>query len=165
MLLMKNIKMIKTYLIICKGKKMYEVAFSFDKPYKQSELPFSELPEMTWLWLNTYNNSQLSEFQQEAKENDWSSTFLRENEALGYSVNTPVMPITNLENEYNEFLKLLQTSALPRHKNSYDTMKDIKVNDVEILGVVIYGTREEILEIMKEPIIKASSLGGVIDNY
>ena len=44
-------------------------------------------------------------------------------------------------------------------------MKKINIDDVEILGIVIYGTKDEIEEIIKNPIIKASSLGGVIDNY
>ena len=45
-----------------------DVALSFDKPYKQSELPLyelPELPEMTWFWMNTYNESELKRFQQE----------------------------------------------------------------------------------------------------
>lgn len=147
------------------GEKIYEAALSFDKPYKQSELPFMELPEMTWFWVNTYSNSQLNTFQQEAKENDWSATFIRENEALGFSLHTPFTLTTDLENEYDEFLKLLKTSMLSEHKKAYKTMKEIKIDDVEMLGVVVYGTKDEIVEIMKNPIIKASSLGGVIENY
>lgn len=147
------------------GDRIYEVALSFDKPYKQSELPFTELPEMTWFWVNTYSNSQLNIFQQEAKEDDWSSTFIRENEALGFSINAPFTPTTDLEYEYNNFLKLLQTSISRKHRDAYNIMKNIKIDDVEILGVVVYGTKDEIEEIMKEPIVRASSLGGVIDNY
>lgn len=44
-------------------------------------------------------------------------------------------------------------------------MKDIKLEDVEILGVVVYGTKDELKEILENPSIKASSLGGVIENY
>jgi hypothetical protein len=147
------------------GDKIYEVALSFDKPYKQSELSLMKFPEMTWFWINTYSNSQLKKFQQEAKEYDWSSTFIRENEALGFSVRNSYTLTTDLAPEYDEFLKLLKTSTFSEHKKAYNTMKDIKIDDVEILGVVVYGTKDEIVEIMKDPIIKASSLGGVIDNY
>ena len=42
------------------GDKIYEVALSFDKPYKQSELPLYELPEMTWFRMDTYNESELN---------------------------------------------------------------------------------------------------------
>lgn len=147
------------------GNKIYEVALSFDKPYKQSELPIKQLPQMTWFWVNTYSNSQLNTFQQEAKENDWSATFIRENEALGFSVRDTYTGATNLAYEYDKFLKLLKTSTFSEHKKAYNTMKDISKDDVEILGVVVYVTKDEILEIMKNPIIKACSLGGVIDNY
>ncbi|KEF36391.1 Sigma factor regulator N-terminal/Sigma factor regulator C-terminal [Schinkia azotoformans MEV2011] len=147
------------------GEKIYEVALSFDKPYKQSELPIMQLPQMTWFWVNTYSNSQLDTLQQEAKEHDWSATFIRENEALGFSVRDTYTRETDLAHEYDKFLKLLKTSNYSEHKQAYDTMKDINIDDVEILGVVVYGTKDEIVEIMKSPIIKASSLGGVIDNY
>ena len=147
------------------GNKIYEVALSFDKPYKQSELPIKQLPQMTWFWVNTYSNSQLNTFQQEAKENDWSATFIRENEALGFSVRDTYTGATDLAYEYDKFLKLLKTSNYSEHKKAYKAMKDIRIDDVEIVGVVVYGTKDEIVEIMKDPIIKASSLGGVIDNY
>ncbi len=147
------------------GNKIYEVALSLDKPYKQSELPIKQLPQMTWFWVNTYSNSQLDTFQQEAKEHDWSATFIRENEALGFSIRDTYTPTTDLAHEYDKFLKLLKTSISSEHKQAYNTMKNINIDDVEILGVVVYGTKDEIVEIMKDPIIKASSLGGVIDNY
>ncbi len=147
------------------GDKVYEVALSFDKPYKQSEIPLFELPAMTWFWINTYGDRQLKTFKQEAKEHDWSSTFIGENEALGFSTNSDIFSTIKLDYEYKDFLNHLRTSFSHEHKNAYNILKDIKMNDVEILGVVIYGTKNEIEEIIKKPFIKASSLGGVIDNY
>ncbi|MGV2942406.1 anti sigma factor C-terminal domain-containing protein [Mesobacillus sp. LC4] len=147
------------------GEKIYEVALSFDQPYKLSELPIQQLPEMTWFWLNTYSNNHLNTFQQEAKEYDWSATFIRENEALGFSIRDSYTSTTDIEYEYNEFLKLLKTSNFSEHKKAYNAINGINIDDVELLGVVVYGTKDEIVEIMNNPIIKASSLGGVIDNY
>lgn len=145
------------------GDKIYEVALSFDQPYKPREL-FMQLPEMTWFWIDTYSSEQLNKFQQEAKVNDWSSTFIREYDALGFSINRPYISIYDLKAEYEEFLELLPLSISSDHQNAFNKMKDIKVEDVEILGAVVYGTKEEIVEILKEPIIKASSLGGVIEH-
>jgi len=70
-----------------------------------------------------------------------------------------------LDNEYKDFLKHLQTSFYKEHQNVHDIMKNTSIDDVEILGIVIYGTKNKIEEVIKNPIIKASSLGGIIDNY
>ncbi|MEH7346335.1 anti sigma factor C-terminal domain-containing protein [Bacillus sp. JJ1532] len=120
---------------------------------------------MTWFWVNTYSNSHLNTFQQEAMEYDWSATFIRENEALDFSIRNSYTSTTDLAYEYDAFLKLLKISTFSEHKKAYNAMKDIKIDDVEILGVVAYGTKDEILEIIKEPSIKAASLGEVIDNF
>lgn len=146
------------------GNILYEVALSFDQPYKPREL-FMQFPEMTWFWIDTYSSEQLNEFQQKAKENDWSSTFIREYDALGFSINRPYISIHELKGEYEEFLELLPMSISLDHQNAFYKMKDVKLEDVEILGAVVYGTKEELEEILNEPIIKASSLGGVIENY
>lgn len=150
---------------IMQGDKIYEVALSFDKPYKLSKLPINGLPEMTWLWVNSYSDTQLNTFQQEASDFDWSATFIRENEALGFSIRNSYPSTKDLAYEYDKFLELLKTSNFSEHKKAYNTMKEIKMDDVEVLGIVAYGTKDEIVEIIKEPSIKAVSLGGVIDNY
>ena len=147
------------------GDNIYEVALSFDKPYKWSDLPLYGLPEMTWFWLDTYNENQLQTMQEETKNHDWSSTFVREHRALGFSINTAIPSPNNFKGGYTNFLKLLQTSAYIDHEKAYSKMKDMKPEDVEVLGIVIYGTKSEVEEIIKKPLIKASSLGGVIDNY
>jgi hypothetical protein len=146
---------------LMQGNKIYEVALSFDRPYKPWEI-FVQLPEMTWFWVDTYSSEQLNEFQQEAKEYDG---FISEYEALGFSINRPYISIHDLEGEYEEFLELLHMSFSSDHHNSFNKMRDVKLEDVDILGVVVYGTKEEIVEILKEPFIKASSIGGVIENY
>lgn len=146
------------------GDKIYEVALSFDRPYKPGEI-FVQLPEMTWFWIDTYSSEQVNVFQQEAKEYDGSSTFIREYDALGFSINRPYISIHDLEGDYEEFLELLHISISEDHQNAFNKMKDVKLEDVGILGVVVYGTKAEIVEILKEPMIKASSIGGVIENY
>lgn len=147
------------------GDKIYEVALSFDKPYKQSELPLFELPAMSWFWVDTYSNNQLKKMQQEAKENDWSSTFISENDALGFSTNSPIFSSVKLDQEYKGFLTLLETSVSEEHNKVYEMMKDTSIDNAEILGIVIYGTKDEIASMIDKPFIKASSLGGIIDNY
>ncbi|SEK57814.1 Sigma factor regulator C-terminal [Carnobacterium iners] len=161
----KEYKQDKDLINQMEGEKIYEVALSFDKPYKQSELPLYELPAMTWFWINTYTDSQLNQFQQETKENDWSSTFIRENEALGLSVNSSIFSSIELDQENKDFLRLLKTSISDEHTSVYKTMKDKNINDVEILGMVVYGTKEEVATFIDNPIVKSSSLGGFIGNH
>jgi hypothetical protein len=147
------------------GDHIFEVALSFDQPYKVSELPFRTLPKMTWFWIDTYSRSQLQAFQQEAKEYDWSATSIREKEALGFSFNDSYTSLTNLEFEYDEFLGLLKTSIYSEHVEAYDQMKEYQIDEVDIIGIVVYGTKDEIKEWINNPAVTASSLGGVIDNY
>lgn len=147
------------------GDKIYEVALSFDQPYKQSELPFIELPEMTWFWINTFTDNQIETMQREASENDWSSTFIREQDALGFSTNSAYYAMSDLEYDYNHFLELLETSVDSEHQKAFDLIKGKDIDNTEILGIVVYGTKEEVLKILKNPIVKASSLGGIVDNY
>ncbi|EGQ26514.1 hypothetical protein HMPREF9372_1441 [Sporosarcina newyorkensis 2681] len=147
------------------GEKILEVALSFDQPYKLGDLPFMELPEMTWFWLNTYSDSQINDFQQEAEEHDWSSTFIRENNALGFSTGNRYFSAGDLAYDYDDFLKLLKTSGFSEHTDAYKRMKDKKIEETEILGVVVYGTKEEVAELIDKPFVTAVSLGGIIDNY
>lgn len=147
------------------GDKVYEVALSFDKAYKTDELASFEIPKLSWLWVNTYTSDQIDKNKKEAKENSWSSTFIREWEALGFSVRSSSLTSSELNYGYDEFLNLLQTSFAEEHKQAYETIKDIEKDNLEILGIVVYGTKDEISSFMDKPFIKAISLGGTIDNY
>lgn len=146
------------------GDKIYEVALSFDKPYKYSELPLKVISDITWVWVNTYNDEQMDRMEEEALEYDWSANFIREKEALGFSIRD--LNYTNVFNqEYSDFSSLLQTSFSEDHHKAYETIKDQASNEIEILGMVIYGTKEELIPIMEKHFIKAISLGGITDNY
>ncbi|SEO05838.1 Sigma factor regulator N-terminal [Amphibacillus marinus] len=149
------------------GDNIYEVALSFDLPYTFSELPFVELPELTWLWLDTFNEVQIASFQQEALEFDWTISFIREFESLGFTMRDRLTATTtnNFRNEYYKFLDLLSDSFYPGHKEALANMEQVEVEDIEILGAVIYGTKEEVLEIMEHQSVKAASLGGIIEHY
>jgi len=145
--------------------KVYEAAISFDAPYKQNELPLAELPAMTWLWIDTYSQSEVKEFQKEAKEHDWSSVFIGETEALGFSVNTVTSPTDRLDSDYKTFLDLLHESFYLGHTKAYQMLKDQRMEDVEILGVVVYGTKDELAHILSNPHITAVSVGSVVNDY
>lgn len=146
------------------GDKIYELALSFDKAYKYNELPLKDMSDITWLWMNTYNDEQISRMEEKALDYDWSANFIREREALGFSIRDSNYE-NNFNQEYKNFSSLLQSSFSKDHHKAYETIKNQGSDDIEILGMVIYGSKEELIPIIKKPFVKAISLGGIIDNY
>ena len=146
------------------GDKIYEVALSFDKPYKLSNLPSFEMPDLSWFWVNTYNEEQMKKMEEEAIDYDWSANFIRENDALGFSIRN-LSYLNVFKQEYSSFLSLLQTSFSEDHHKAHETIKNQTSDEIEILGMVIYGTKEELIPIMEKSFVKSISLGGIIDNY
>lgn len=147
------------------GNKIYEVALSFDQAYTLQELPAMKMLEMTWFWVDTYTSDQMAEMQREANEYMWSANFVREHDALGFSTNQAGFTPTSLEFEYKEFQRLLQASFSGDHHRAYDRIKDLGIDEIDILGMVVYGTKEELMPIINKTFIKAVSVGGIIDNY
>lgn len=144
---------------------LYEVAFSFDKPYPVKKLPIPNLPRLSWLWINTYADQDIKNFQSETNQFDWTSNFIDERDALGFTVNGPYDFISTIADEYADFLSLLQKSFDQRHHLAYEHLKNTDVEDIEVLGLVLYGTKEELEPLFDHPNIKAASIGGMIENY
>lgn len=144
--------------------KIYELALSFDRPYSYDELPLKVLSSVSWLWLNTYSEEDMEVLEKEAIEHDASSTFIKEGHALGFSTRHLDSPGLFQDN-YDEFLTRLETSDWGSHQEVHDRMVDMASEELEILGIVVYGTKEELESIINRPYIKAVSLGGMIDNY
>lgn len=146
------------------GERIFEIALSFDQAYSHSELPVKFFPGVNWLWVDNYSEENLNEMAEEAKVNDWSSTFIREEEALGF----PVRDITNpdiFDSHYQDFLGLLKSSISEKHQGAYERLKDTEAEELKILGMVVYGTEEELADLVNRDYVQAVSLGGVIENY
>lgn len=147
------------------GDKIYEVALSFDQAYTFGDLPAMDLLEMTWFWVDTYSSDQKVEMQRSVREVIWSNNFVREQDALGFSINAADYSTLFLEQEYRAFLTLLQTSFSDVHHEAYELIKDTSIDEIKVLGMVIYGTKEEIMPVINKPFVNAVSVGGMIDNY
>lgn len=145
--------------------KIYEVALSFDQAYTFRDLPAMDLLDMTWFWLDTYGGNQMGGMHEYVREADWSVNFVREQDALGFSVHDADYSTLFLEQQYKDFLTLLQTSFSDDHHETYERIKDTSINEIEVLGMVIYGTKEEIMPVINKPFVQAVSVGGIIDNY
>ena len=87
------------------GNKIYEVALSFDQAYTFGELPAMDLLDMTWFWVDTYDIHQRDFMRQNVRESMWSANFVRERDALGFSVNDADYSTLYLEQEYKDFLR------------------------------------------------------------
>lgn len=142
------------------GDNIYELALSFDKAYSYDELPLKGVSEVDWLWIDTYSEEEMKEMEENSKIYDWSANFIPEGDALGFSVRDLDYEGV-FEESYQEFLSRLEIS----YSKTYQQLKNQPSDEIKILGMVIYGTKEELLPIMNQPYVKAISLGGVITNY
>lgn len=142
------------------GDNIYELALSFDKAYSYDELPLKGVSEVDWLWIDTYSEEEMKEMEENSKTHDWSANFIPEGDALGVSVRD-LSYAGVFEESYQEFLTRLKIS----YPKTYQQLKSKPSDEIEILGIVVYGTKEELLPIMNKPYVKAISLGGVTANY
>ena len=130
---------------------------------KQGRLVSYNFPKMSWYWLNSYTDDEIKTWQKEASEHDWSSMFISEYNIVGLQIREGIL--NEFDYAYEEFLTLLPKSFDQQHHQVYEMLKEKDPKDVEILGVVVSGDKDEILKLINQPFVKAASLGGVIDYY
>ncbi|WP_411170145.1 anti sigma factor C-terminal domain-containing protein [Clostridium sp. MB05] len=151
--------------------KVVELAISFDKPYKISELYMiqSKLKntDITWLWLDEFTDKKMEEFKYKIDNYDSKSSGIEEVETIGIECyNSKNFNRDEYNEKYNELIERLSKSPYMNHKQLYDEIMErgkTSADDAEILGIVVHGTKEELKEIVGLPIIKASSFGIVAD--
>lgn len=162
--------------------KIVEMAISFDKPYKVSDLYLLKnklMPaKITWIWLNEFTEEKQNEFNYEIENYDSEANGIHESDVIGIEVykdfakdlrkDSYYLDMNN--NQYNEeytnIINNLSKSYDADHKKLYEEiMRSGKTSydDAEILGVVVHGTKEEIKSLINNPIIKATVFGIVTD--
>ncbi|WP_374149513.1 anti sigma factor C-terminal domain-containing protein [Priestia megaterium] len=142
--------MIKDY----PNDKYMEMAISFDKNYTLKEvqkmLPTSA--HQTWYWVDNYAKS--TGYRGEPESGRW---------LLGISKPSPQLGVKLTSNKVKteaEFLNELQKIDPGEVKS----LKNRQKNGL-IIGVVVTGTKEELLSLRNKPYVKAASLGAVVDKY
>lgn len=154
------------------GDKIIEMALSLDKGYTKDDianLAFDMRNLKTkWIWLDTFSKNQMEEFKNEVKENDPKSCGIRENQVRGINyrdnkgnIYTGMAQFTGIYNAWLESLNSIETN-----KTLYDQLiKDEKdsASNINILGFIVEGTKEELKELVDKPYIKASTFGVAID--
>jgi len=142
--------MIKDY----PNDKYMEMAISFNKNYKLKEvqkmLPTSV--HQTWYWVDNYAKS--TGYRGEPENGRWLLGISKPSPQLGEKLTT-----TKIKTEA-DFLNELEKTDPGESKN----LKNRQKNGL-IIGVVVTGTKKELLSLRNEPYVKAASLGAVVDKY
>ncbi|MEB2268246.1 anti-sigma factor [Priestia megaterium] len=142
--------MIKDY----PNDKYMEMAISFDKNYTLKEvqkmLPTSA--HQTWYWVDNYAKS--TGYRGEPENGRWLLGISKPSPQLGAKLTT-----TKIKTEA-DFLNELKKTDPWESKN----LKNRQKNGL-IIGVVVTGTKEELLSLRNKPYVKAASLGAVVDKY
>lgn len=156
--------------------KLIEMGISFDQPYTYKEI-FTLLPEtnISWYWIDAISEENFNNYKIYAEGIDDSSSqkaYILENDVLGLSFMQSryygETSISEFDYKYNALLQTLRNSNYKKHNDTYQTLVNNGYTDasnVPILGVVVYGTKYELKELVDNPHIKASSFGVIIDNY
>ena len=146
--------------------KIIEMALSFDKPYNYMEIS-KIIPKIkvSWLWIDAFKEETKK---LQLRDNLYDNPYISESEVLG--INTPGGYLSDHEVKfgYNELLDNLKNSHLKMYADVYKELMDkdyIDPEKVPILGVIVYGTKEELKSLIDNPHIRTSSLGVVTDKY
>lgn len=155
--------------------KLIEMAISFDKAYTYQDI-YNVLPNsnISWIWIDAYTEEDFNNYKQAVENPNATprSNFIFENDVIGLSfINSKYYgeaSIAEFNYKYNELLTMLQKSKDNKYNEAYHTLSEKNYTDassVPVLGVIVYGTKDELKELANNPNIKASSFGVIIDNY
>jgi hypothetical protein len=149
---------------------LLEMTISLDKKYKVSEitdiLPRVQISE---LLIDGYTNEEMEKYKKEASEYDGKATFIPEY----YFIRLKATKMFNTDSfldvtdNYDKFLDNLQFDFKDvyyknKFSNIYSTLKtkdQLDLNKLDIIGVVITGSSEELESLKSNSHITASSVG------
>lgn len=138
-----------------------EVALSFDQPYSVDEVQafFPLHKKITWYWANDYNANDKQQLQQGLHDSGNTAAHV-----YGFHATTEEWEGGEAQDEQDYFAIVKEL----KNSGGYDhivnrLLTSAKENQQEglILGVVITGTKEELLKLEQTPYIRAVSLGAV----
>ncbi|WP_040195042.1 anti sigma factor C-terminal domain-containing protein [Clostridium culturomicium] len=151
--------------------KIIEMAISFDKPYKMTEL-FTIQNKLSpakiyWVWLNEFTEEKMKHYENEVVNYDSKANGIKEDEAIGISIpNKDRLWVNPYDQYYDALVENLEKSYMPEHQKLYEEIMargKTKMEDAEVLGVIVQGTKEELKQLVENPMVKATSIGVVVD--
>lgn len=134
--------------------KYIELSISFDKNYSLNEVK-EMLPNSihaTWFWVDSYPKK--TESRDTPESGQWLFGISEPSSKLG-----EVLTTSKVENEL-DFLNHLNKFD----KGTYQLISK-REKDGFIIGVVVTGTKEDLLLLEGQPYVKASSIGVVVSKY
>ncbi|MCB2342489.1 anti sigma factor C-terminal domain-containing protein [Clostridium estertheticum] len=148
---------------------LLEMTLSFDKKYKINEvsniLPKIQISE---LLIDGYTDKEMKDYKKQASEYDGKATFIHEFNFIGFKTSNGFNYDANeVSNNYGKFLNNLQfkfkdITYKKKFSDIYSVLKNkdqLKANKLDLIGVVVYGSPEELQKLKLNPHIRASSVG------
>ncbi|MFJ7746856.1 anti sigma factor C-terminal domain-containing protein [Peribacillus sp. NPDC097295] len=155
--------------------KWIEMALSFDRAYTYKEV-VSMLPHdvsLQWNWVNSYSTGELDELKEPSLTESGNLLPLKEHEVAGF----PTISKTGeqIKNPIDSFISSLDL-ALSKggtYKKEFEHLHNVLKKDqasltnknVEIIGVVVVGDKQQLQALRDKKYIKASSFGTIVDRY
>jgi hypothetical protein len=136
--------------------KYIELGISFNKGYSLNEVK-RMLPKSVhqmWYWVNDYSNK--ADERNEPESGNWLYGIYDPTSKVAKEMSSP-----KVKSE-SDFLKRLKKYD---KSQSYYELIQSRQKDGFIIGVVVTGTKDTLLELTDQPYIKASSIGAVVDKY
>lgn len=145
--------------------QLIELAISFDKPYKDSQVQsfLGNKVNVSWYWLDAFTDEDMKDYRLRVEISDANRAHIDEFNAIGVNVSPQ-----HFETGYTELMDLLKNTKLEKYKAIYNTMMANGYKgyyDVPILGAIVYGTKSELKVLIGNPAIKASSFGVITSAY
>lgn len=150
---------------------LLEMTLSLDKKYKANEI-LDILPDVniSEILIDGYTEEEINKYKTEAKSYDGKATFIPEDYYIRFAASEYFGNVSSIDlsRQYEDFLNNLQFNykynAYYKQKfmNIYSTLKSksqLDVDKVDIIGVVVYGSPQELEKLKSNLHIKASSVG------
>lgn len=155
--------------------KLIEMALSFDQAYTYEEV-VSMLPQdvsLQWNWVDTYSKEELDGFKDPSLTESGNLISFKEHEVAGF----PTISKTGekIENPLHSFISSLDLAVSKggTHKEEFKHIQNVLKKghasltneNIEIIGVVVVGNKQQLKSLLDKNYIKSSSFGTIIDRY
>ena len=155
--------------------KLIEMALSFDQPYSYEEV-VSMLPKdvsLQWNWVNTFSTEELEGLKESNRTDLEYPSIFKEHEVAGFPA--IAKDGERIKDPVNSFIATLDL-ALSKggsYKKDFEHIHNVLKSghssltneNVEIIGVVVVGDKQQLKSLKNKHYIKSSSFGAIVDAY